>query len=275
MDPRNIEKNHLLIPVDLCSQLLTKRMAGPGALLLYLKFMTSGHFKLSNQLRNDIQQDLSISERTIRRYITLLLRAKYLTLNGNSGSYRLVSFHKIHKRSGGVSTRAAVLKPTDLSHFKAFAAATVITRTAIKLNRNGESGSPVRDNGWRTRTSDPALSQFLTCPNGYLAKVLKISQSSAKNLKALAQSAGYLRVTHQFEATGFPASQRSNFMAANEKLSHRTRIRNEMIFLQQPDSIYSTVQLRKKRSLRSPNIYTKRIPGQNLIRKEGGLEGER
>ncbi len=254
MDPRNIKLNHLLIPVDLCSQLLTKRMAGPGALLLYLKFVTSGHFKLTNQLRNDIQQDLSISERTIRRYITSLLCAKYLTLNGNSGSYRLVSFQKIHRRSGGSSGRAAVLKPADINQFKAFAAATVITRIALQLTRNGGSGLPVQSKGWCTRTSDPAPSHFLTCPNGYLAKVLKISQSSAKNLKALAQSAGYLRVTHQFEATGFPASQRSNFMAANEKLSHRTRIRNEMIVIQQPDSICSTVQLRKKRSLRPPNI---------------------
>jgi hypothetical protein len=124
--------------------------------------------------------------------------------------------------------------------FKAFLIAVVIANTMRKMRRS--DGASVHYNGRRTIIKALPSSTYLLA-NNYLAKVLKVSKTTAFDYKTLAEKAGYIK-THENLYTirksklflryslDIPSSERNKY-----------RINKDNLYYQEPDIIESKVVL--------------------------------
>ncbi len=116
--------DYLNIPVAFCVYMLKMQKVKHFRLFIYLKTICSGHFKLSNELTEKACSELCYkSVKTFNTHLKFLVQKKWITVNNNSGNYRLIGFKQVANRLKVPTAKGAIYYPEYSKCFTGFVAA--------------------------------------------------------------------------------------------------------------------------------------------------------
>lgn len=229
-------QNQILIPVELCKFALSQRKTREIALWLYLKSVTSGHFLLNADLMGTICNALKYrTKKTAIKHLQWLIRLGWITVNGKTGSHRIISMNQLSRKYHHVSRSCGVFDVDEFDKIQGFFAATIIT---YLKRRKGQSAQ--RRHGARKYCPYPFIS--LT----RLAKSLGVPRSTAVRHKNKAISDGFIHAKHQFDRILLPRKNYNFFKQLGGDETRNLVLRNNVIYEQKPDLITSFILLRRR-----------------------------
>jgi hypothetical protein len=233
-------QNQILIPVELCKFALSQRKTSEVALWLFLKSVSSGHFLMRNELIQTIYDRLHYNtKKTLLKHLNWLIRKRWITVNGKTGSHRIISMDQLSRKYHFVSRSCGVFCIDDFDTISGFFAGTVI---AYCIREKGQSVH--RKHGARKYCPYP----FVTITK--LEKFLGVPRSTAIRFKKQAISAGYIRAKHRFEKLLLPVSDYNFHKKYGTEETRNFRYRRGAIWEQKLDMITSNIVLRKRRNYR-------------------------
>jgi hypothetical protein len=226
----------ILIPVELCKFALAKRKTREVTLWLFLKSISSGHFLLTSDLTGMICNTLHYkTEKTFRKHFHWLIKKGWITVNGRTGSHRIISMDQLARKYQYISKSCSVFSTDDFSTIRGFFVGTV-----IKYLIRGKGQSAYRRHEARKYCPYP----FITLTR--LAKFLEVPRSTAVRFKNRALRDGYIQVKHKFDRLLLPpADYRFLKQMGGDETRNMVMIKNR-ICEQKPDLITSTILIRKK-----------------------------
>jgi len=229
-------EKQILIPVELCKFALSQKKSREVALWLFLKRVTSGHFLLDNELIKTSCETLNYkTKKTFRKHLNWLKRKKWITINGKTGSHRIISMDQLSRKYSFVSRSCGIFNTAEFQTIRAFFVGTVITY--LKRTR-GHSAQ--RKHGARKYCPY----SFVT--NDRLANFLGVPRSTAIRFKKQAVAAGYIQTKHHFEKLLLPVSDYNFYKVYGKKETNNFRCRRDAIWEQKPDKISSNILLRRR-----------------------------
>ncbi len=248
---KNKYHDYLNVPIPILQYAVINGRYNEILLWLFLKFHTSGHFKLNRIMVSKLMWSLGIKTRsTLTKYFNWLLRKKWLTYNSKIKSYRISSMSRISKKLDAKCYVGALLYLHDFKKFEAFVysaiAAYLIRRGKRKAKRAGSKfGTPSKS----CSSSEPA---FYPLANSYIAKILKVGISTISELKKKAHAAGYISLKKWFEPIdNVKVSERRLYRKYNEECGHLAVIHEGKLMLQKPNLIKSRTILRIVKNLKT------------------------
>ena len=229
-------QKQILIPVELCKFALSQRKTREVALWIFLKSVTSGHFLLSKELTASICDTFNYNtKKTFKKHLNWLVRKRWITINGKTGSHRIISMNQLSKNYRFVSRSCGIFNTDEFNTITGFFAGTVITY--LKRIR-GQSAQ--RKHEARKYCPYPYVT------NNRVAKFLRVPRSSAIRYKKKAISDGYIAAKHRYEKLLLPGSDYNFHKMYGEEETRNFRYRRGAIWEQKPDKITSNILLRKR-----------------------------
>jgi len=227
-------KEYLNVPIPILLYSLQERRTNEISLWLLLKFVSSGHFKLTRNLILRIKAVMRIQKtETITKYLDWLLRKGFLTYNSNSKSYRLVSMRKI---STGIDSKGYIgclMYYQDLKSYKEFAFSAYVKHLIRRgRNRAKRVGSTMR--GTRMNRSQYS-SSFYPIPNELLAEIFNKSIPWVVEIRKLAKEKGYLDFTYDYEKLGIPSKDIEFYKATFPEIAPKVKVFENEIAIQIPN----------------------------------------
>jgi hypothetical protein len=138
--------DYIFVPIELCKFALVDRKVKQVALWLTLKHYTSGHFQLTSDLISLVCGQVGYkSKRTFQNHLDWLIYKKWITVNGKSGSHRLIGISQLSKMYKYKSAVSAKIYKADIKTISGFFSAAAITyciqkiKKKIRGNRIGKS----------------------------------------------------------------------------------------------------------------------------------------
>lgn len=236
------------IPIEICEDILIKRKYRAFQVFLLLKMNCSGKIKITPDIIKTLQKKLKLkSEKTIRTQIKYLLQRKWITLSNKSGYYFIKGFDKI-RESEKFRRRACVeFDLSDLKDLKAFLVGAVITNLVMRQKRQRELTELKK---WSSKTVNSKLPHYYPVASAVLAKIFKISLSTAWEWKNLARKKRYIKVHKQNEVLPIKIKEIGHFgKYADKELSKKCRMIKKKFVEQMPDLIKSNMVLRRRKKI--------------------------
>lgn len=254
-----MKQAYLNIPASLCFYAIKKKCLGQFQLYCWLKTKCSGHLKLTNQVMFAAYHDLSINRQKLNSRLKWLLKHKWIGLNSKTVNYHLNSFKVIHRRTK-LSTKTGIIwDEYDFKNFNAFVYSAIFLTIArkkwwIEKQKIKEEARKPQKAGMNKRRSRKCLGfRSHSLPLDYLAKAIGISIPTICRMKAEAQKAGFIEVTHQLKKIEIEPSQFANFRKFADN-SQKMVVFYNKLFEQLPDQITPFVVAKKRCNLKQTKL---------------------
>jgi hypothetical protein len=232
------------VPIAILVHALKHKKVNQLKLYLYLKSITSGHFKATDRNIEELCGALNWKKRvTFKTNAQWLLKQGWITYNSKRKSIRIVSYTRLYKQ---LDSRAKSGVSMDIAHFGAFRPfiyAAVIT-WAMTAKKRIES-KPERKKG-RSRKSVP-YSHYFTLPLRYAAKIVDLDYSTISRYKTIAEESGFIKVHHKYQKIDLNIRYLDTMRKYMEEEGYRFVVHNKRIHMQQPDLIQSNIHLKYKK----------------------------
>jgi len=244
---KNQHKTKISLPVFLSSYCLEHRVVGQLRLFIFWKMTSGGHIKQYHGFFRETYTTLAISRNTFIKLRIWLIKEGWITVNKRKCSYRLASLEQISRKLDLDMKWVVKVSLIDLYNFKAFVIAAVITYWLIRLNGRGMSKRVSVLKWARARKSIPDYLDYNFLPLMYLAKVIKVSKSTAFNYFRLACSAGYISYSSRFIEFEQVDNIGHVFFYRNNNLEgHKLRKVNGRLLKQLPNSVSSHLEIYRR-----------------------------
>lgn len=204
--------------------------------------MDQGFFKRNSK-------KISITPVTFRKYWRILLKEKWITINCKRDACHIIGFSRLCKKLRIKTRKAAIFRTIDFKRFKEFLIGSVITYAMIKKRNNDRASVFYIPRSTSTKALSSISSYFL--PNLYLAKVLKISKSTASEYKHLAEKAGYIKTKKHWYNLPIESNEIKNYREYSDDNRGYPKLINGKACVQTSDIIKSNIVLKRKRNLRT------------------------
>jgi hypothetical protein len=275
------QKSHnvdfLNIPIPLCRYSIENHLVVQLKVYCALKCFTSGHFHLTTNLLNALEESLTIKPRSTKIHLKWLLENKWLALNNKTGSFRIPSFHQTCCRLNLKGSWGAIFYPEDFYRFSGFVYAAFITYSGILKcitdRSNAERTKPERLVGRSSKSLDGLF--VFDLPHSYLAKILGISKDRAVYIRKTAIISGFIKSFKSFQKIDADI-QSLKFLNKLEKHLGNTDsgwkvVRNGHCFLQNNDDLTSSIKLRRKKTLQNAKNNTEEVDKSRIKRNTDAL----
>ncbi len=199
-----MRSDYLNVPVPIFVYAMKTGRYNEIRLWLFLKFFTSGHFKLKDALKSNIKWRLDIKTRsTLTKYINWLLKKKWIAYNSKTHKYELLDLQDISLEIDSQCYMGAIIRLNDLDTFRGFVYASVIKKecrsiTWTKKLENNSKGRSIKDKRRSIRNSTLKVNHYALA-NTYLSEKLEVEVSTLSYLKQKARLAGYISVHKNYE----------------------------------------------------------------------------
>lgn len=244
------EFHHTFIPTQLCQFAFVNKFIRPFQLYIYLKSVGSGKIKITDDIKIEIGKEIGLgSKRAVSNNLHLLLARNWIGFCKKSRYYYIRSFDRVKKIEGFKRQTAAEFHFKDIKKMKAFLIAAVITKL---INQQKRRERELERKKGRSIPSSCDRQLYFPVANLALSKILNIAISTAFEHKKIAQKAGFIKVKKEFvrcklsDGKFVKATYKNHAKAANSKIAHKIRVRNNYLWIQQPDKILSKIRLKRK-----------------------------
>lgn len=241
------------IPIELCFDALSTKKVRPLQVFVYLKLKCSGKIKISQQFLKNIANDLGLkSSKTVITSIVDLQNRQWISKSNKSGYYFVKGFESIRKLLNLSKRAGAEFIINDIKNFKAFLIAAIISHL---INLQQRRLKAVERSKGDSKTSAFKQSLYYPMANAALAKIMGISISTAFEWKKLAEKQGYIKIRAIPRKIDYLNPHILNqFKKYGDMPSNQLRLKNGIIYEQQPDIVLSTVTLRRRRKLMNSDV---------------------
>ena len=242
-------KNKMSIPVEMIDFVIKNRIYKSFQLYLYLKIISSGKIKLTKDIIFDCSKFLNVSTKSIKRYLDNLLKLNWVGYNQYSGYYFIRGFDALRNLRGSYARTAAIFDIKDIIKIKEFLIAVKI-KGFLKLQQERckeaafSRGSDIYAN--QPQRSFPV---YLPISCSVIAKIIKISVSTASKYRNFTAKAGFIKIRKDFKDTGFNSKYIKLYKSANPELSNKVRIIDDKILIQKPDLIFCDLKFTKRKKI--------------------------
>ena len=181
------------IPVSLCEYALVNRKVNQLKLYIYLKLNSDGYIRFDETSIKKCSETIGIHIKTVKSSLKWLVKNKWITINSKRQVLHVTSYNRLkNKLKTNVKTGAFIdLKDTaEYKLFEALCCAIVIT---YYLGRKHYFDKWSERKYGGSNTNHNKVKGFYPMPNGYLAKCLNLSISTAYRIKQKAEDAGYIK----------------------------------------------------------------------------------
>ena len=221
-------------------------------LFLFLKATCSGKVRIDSYKRQSIAQILKFKgERSVERYLQLLINREWIGYNPKSKVYFIKAFDKIRRLENFRTRTAAVFSLQDLDKIKAFCSGVLfayIYKVSLFREKKKKAASHMQN---ASKPSASSLTFFPIATTG-IESLFNISKAKASRLKHLAAQSNYLEFKHQYKDLNIPKEQHKHFLSVAEpNLAEKVVVKEGRIPLQLPDLIYPYITLSYRRKLKT------------------------
>ncbi|MDX9882589.1 MAG: hypothetical protein RBS73_11025 [Prolixibacteraceae bacterium] len=237
-----MKENYLNIPIELCRYALSERCIKQVSLWIYLKSVTSGHFILHDELKQNILKVMGFkTSTTFKKHLKWLVEKKWITVNSIRESYRLISFSQLAGKLHFTNKQAAIFYPEMVHSIKGFCAGTVITYLANKNMRRLRRSASLKHEA-RMYYPYPHVTIYA------LSKFLSVPRSTAQRYKGIAKKNGFIKVVSMFDELIHNAKDYYFIKrVGGEPVKSYKKINNK-IYEQRPDKIIPNVKIKYKKN---------------------------
>jgi hypothetical protein len=232
----------LSVPVSIILHTLRVKKVNKLKLYLYLKAISSGQIKLSDEVQKSVCVALEWKDkRTFKSNLSWLLKHHWATYNSKTHSLRIISFRQLNKQIHGSVRTGVRMNMTDFKYFRHFIYATAISWSQIAIKGAEKRRSKCKRG--RSKKSHP-YSHFSKMPLDYLAKIVKLNKSTISKNKKAAALDEYIKIHHQYENL-YRKAKYINVMRhyLDYNQARRLVVHNGRVHIQLPDIINSTLKL--------------------------------
>lgn len=242
------------IPIMLIKYALVNRKVNHLMLFIYFKHIASGHIKYNNDNIKAWATDIDMSERWVRDALKWMVKNKWITVNREKKSYRIISYKQLCKQLGITSISAIIYEPDDFSGFRNFCCAVVITHFLKLKNYMDKKKSQSVSSLIDTSSSWYFYSRgFCAMPISYLAKCLGVSKPTADNYKKCAIKSKLLEVRKHFrilidgEGNKITTEHLPSLKAVYRNMAGRLRTNGRYVSIVEADIMKSEIFTKRKR----------------------------
>lgn len=222
-----IVNTHLQVPIQLIEYAYDQKLVKALAILLYLKFYSSGKIHEGDDVFSHLRISLKLKDkRTFSKHISELIKRNWLGYDAKSGIYFVRSFSLIRCIDDINRRQAVLMRPEDLENFQVFSAAVLICKEVNDQKYywgfvKKKGGSLKATSNWAVAKHSSATlhkpkkqkdetfqaitthnpsnrPRYFGVSNEKIAKLLGCKLTRACNLKLKAQKFGYLAVKHKY-----------------------------------------------------------------------------
>lgn len=242
------------IPVSLCEFALVNRKVNHLKLYIHLKLNSDGFVVYDEKSHKEWSKEIGISSKTIKTSLDWLIKNKWITVNGKRNALHIISYKKLGQKLG-LNFKSGILfesnRQIDYGYFKAFCCAAVICYYLNKKRYFNRQSVIIKG---IANTNCKRTSGFYPMANGYLAKCLRVSLSTAFRIKNEAEEAGFIETISGFSYltnnTGVRITKEhfeaARYVSAMEGLPNRLRKGKRYIKQVESDLIHCILKIKKR-----------------------------
>jgi hypothetical protein len=195
------------IPVSLIDYAYANDFIKPLGIFVFLKMASSGKIHEDDAAWKEIYSCMGIkTKRTINKHVQSLIDAGWLVYNKNSGYYFIKAFERLRSILKISHRRAVKLQTKDLTTFKAFAAATLISANIkrqqyvalVKTTKRKRFAFQKEDEA-NTNLNRYMPTNYFGLSNSKIGSILNCQQTHGFRLKSEAVKAGYITSKQRFK----------------------------------------------------------------------------
>jgi hypothetical protein len=186
------------------------------------------------------------TKKAVKNNINLLLERNWIDFDKSTGYYYIRGFDKIRKLLGLKKRTGAEFNSKDIKKFKGFITGAVIGYLAISQRRKRRAGDL---NSGRSNAPARHNLQYYEVANTGIAKILKVSVSTAFEYKQLAKKEGYILVKKRLLSIGVPAKYIELYKNVNPDEANKIRTSNGDLLIQQIDLITPCISFRRRKKI--------------------------
>lgn len=241
------------IPITLIAYALSHKVVNQLRLYLYLKSVSSGHFKVDKRSVHEACKYLAYySDKTFFKNLNWLISKKWITFNSISKNCRVISFSRLCHKLNCKTKTGVIFETKDFKHFRPFLYAAVITwsiRYKSRCLSGWQKRQPASNKGDTSKSmSAISFKSRNQLPNRYLAKILQLDHSTISRYKKASSSAGYITSQHQYEDTQLSFKFLYPMQKYLPEEAHLFVIHNNSVQRQLPDTISThSIHLKRRR----------------------------
>lgn len=178
------------VPLPVLQKAITEKAHREIALFLFLKMTTSGRLKLEGRKKAEVLQVLNISESTLYRYLSTLLKWDWMGYDPSREVYYVRGFKRVYELENEFIAKTAVrVKIEDLFHMQSYSFSAwlgYLLRAQSSWKRRGAEQ--------KTRCSQQSpASIYRPVALTIMKQFFKLSKDTAIKLKKQAISNGYIK----------------------------------------------------------------------------------
>ena len=243
-----------IIPAELCNFVLTSKLIRPFQVFIYLKSKCSGKIRLSKSDMDNVALDLGLkSGKTINSCIKKLIEINWVGFSPRSGFYFIKGFEKIRKQHKFYRRRGVEFNLDEIRDLKGFLIATSIS---LLINAQKRRKRAVERSMSGSKTPACLRSFYFEIANEALAKILRISISTAFEWKNLAEKQGYIKIRKHFAEIDVNPKLAKEFKSQKGVPSHLIRFRAGKLWIQKSDTVVSYINFRRRAKITEFNKNT-------------------
>lgn len=253
-----MDYSFLNIPVSICIFSVQQNCIDEFQLFCWLKLNCNHRFNITDQIRFNAINSMSITRQTLNKRINWLLKHKWVSFNSKTNSYHVNSFRVIHRKTDLPITKGVLWENYEIKEFKAFVWAGIVGYYAKRKHYIDQNGFRLTDKGKpRVRMNkahpmkNPVPCPF-NLPLSWLAKAMNKPKSTIRKMKTLASRHFFIEVEHNFAETNISVKQvqRLRRFEASSPEINKFVLRSGRVCEQLPDKISLNINFRTKRILK-------------------------
>lgn len=255
--------DYLNVPIELCAYSLQNKKTNPIRTFLFLKSISLGYVKNSNEVFLRVSSNLNICKKTVINHKNWLIKEGWIIPDFEVNSFRIISFKLLASKLGFISAAGALLYKTEIKNYISFAVAAVTQYYLMRIKRRKHL---TELNMWSSKTGK--FPPYPHLSHTYLAKVLKISKTSVSRYKILSQKDQYLKSYKKFEDLEIPLVDLNLYKIYGPYEPAKLKKIGTTIVKQLPNEIRCNIKLRKKYELREicqKNRLEKKVEPLNVV----------
>ncbi|MES2620343.1 MAG: hypothetical protein V4615_05775 [Bacteroidota bacterium] len=227
----------ILLPVQLCEQVLKRKIVRPFQLYLLLKSLCSGKMRIHKSEYPALAEILGRkSGRTISNNLKTLIQMNFIGNNPKSGYYFIRGISYLSEAFKIESTTATEFDYAHIRDLQAFCLASVVSYIIRRQKIKG--WGPGRKE-WRPKQSScpTSSSNKYMVSNTLIAQKLKISLHSAYTWKKKAHDLGFIEVTSNLIPLKVHLKHKKALLKGQPELRGRLRAKNHWLYIQGSDFV--------------------------------------
>lgn len=183
------------IPVSLCEYALVNRKVNQLKLFMYLKLHCDGYIE---EDINKWSKQIGIQVKTVKSSLKWLIKNRWITVNSKRNVLHVISYERLtSKLKMKVNTGILIDLKTevDYQNFRALCCAVIITYYVRRKRYFDRRSERIYGGSKKNRSG---VKGFYPMPNGYLAKCLHLSTSTAFRIKQEAEKARFIETKKDY-----------------------------------------------------------------------------